>query len=567
MKIALGLFHFNVQYVAGDPAAYHRYCTQVVLPFLHAIASCNEFRVTFEMSGNGLEFLAENYPAAIDLLHSLIADNKIELVSSTSTPTLWVAFPWRDLEQSIKLNRKVLERLNLPVSRIFFAQEGFFGSGLKVVSDWFDIAVCKDDTLRMLGGAAEVRPFYQLGKLTVIVGANHLLNELLGSIIRASQKVRAMECSSFYEAHIREAVNTASHSAAECIDGNTAGMQWHWYHLGSAHHFTTPASPQNWETFFYDPGWMALSVGVFDQLLTEGYRLGFIREFARCLKKLPLEPLPRMLEGSWNPKRSGGVYVWMGRQQHRWQRTLAILMLAWRARTTLRQAELALNGVPDLSMRQELQGEIDEIWKQQILAESSDPLGWAPLPCEVNFGRQQGERVLKTCAASMSRLPRVVAQIEKRMGTRIATPLVATELIGAEGNAEWFQISKSLYLCEARFRAVQRACGIRFKRNLGSTIYCPSGSEQQPVAIALDEFQQSEFYLPLTNGFISLHHDLHLIRDNCSAAVAARLLKHEPWVTFAVEGILEGRLYQWRFFLLQGTVEDAVRTANQINSI
>jgi hypothetical protein len=140
-----------------------------VLPFLRAIASRTEFRVTFEMAGNGLEFLADHYPVAIDLLHDLIAKNKIELISSTYAPTLWVAFPGRDLEQSIKLNQKVLERLKLPASRIFFAREGFFGSGLEVVSDWFDIAVCKDDTLRMFANGAAGRPVYRLGKLTVVV--------------------------------------------------------------------------------------------------------------------------------------------------------------------------------------------------------------------------------------------------------------------------------------------------------------------------------------------------------------------------------------------------------------
>src|SRR6267154_113043 len=105
MKLALGLFHFNVQYVAGDLSSYHRYCTQAVIPFLNTIAQNRNYRVSFEISGSGLEFLSQHYPFAISLLRELIARSQVELVSSTYAPTLWVAFPKLDLVRSIQLNQ------------------------------------------------------------------------------------------------------------------------------------------------------------------------------------------------------------------------------------------------------------------------------------------------------------------------------------------------------------------------------------------------------------------------------------------------------------------------------
>jgi hypothetical protein len=87
------------------------------------------------------------------------------------------------------------------------------------------------------------------------------------------------------------------------------------------------------------------------------------------------------------------------------------------------------------------------------------------------------------------------------------------------------------------------------------------------VRFALGEFPQPDFYLPLANGFISLSEDLHLIRNNCSVAVAAHIVKDDPWITFAVEGAPDGRLFEWRFLVVRGSVDMAVRTANEMNCI
>ncbi len=140
MKIALGLFHFNVQYVAGDVALCHRYCTQAVIPFLQEIALDRRYRVSFEMAGSGLEFLSQHYPEAIKLLRDLIARNQVELISSAYVPTVWVAFPKRDLVKSVEINRACLQSLGLSAADIFFSQEAFFGPGLKAISHLFKIA-------------------------------------------------------------------------------------------------------------------------------------------------------------------------------------------------------------------------------------------------------------------------------------------------------------------------------------------------------------------------------------------------------------------------------------------
>jgi hypothetical protein len=525
------------------------------------------------MAGNGLEFLADNYPEAIETLSTLIEQDRIELVSSTYAPTLWVAFPRRDLERSIKLNRVALERLGLRASPIFFAQEGLFGAGLEVVSDWFNLAVCKEDTLRVFANGAGGRPVYRLGKLCVVIGANHILHEMASGVIRSMQQGRAPDCNLFYEAHMQEAVNSYSHSAAEYVEGSAGDLTWRWYHLGSAHHFTTTAPPQNWETFFCDPEWMTMTCGLMENLLAERFHFSFIEEFARCFKPSMLESLPTAIESSWNPNRSLGVYTWMGKQEQRWQSGGGLLTLAWRARRSLRQSELAVDALPDGAHKQQLQRQLNDIWREQIVGESSDPFGWSPLPCEVNFGREQGDRVLQMCAALSARLPAGAGTDSTTLaswrgfGVRLNNPLATSELLGAEGSVEWRQISDGLHVCEARFRADAHTCGLRFKRSSSSVAYSPSGCEDRAISIALNDFPQSSIYLPLANGFISIGDELHLIRDNCTVAIAAHVVKDEPWVTFAVDGTSEGRLFEWRFFLVRGTQQDALQAANLINLI
>lgn len=572
MKLALGLFHFNIAEVSGEISAPHRYCTQVVLPFLHAIKAEPSLRVTFEMAGSGLEFLAEHYPTAIDLLRDLVARRQIELVSSTYAPTLWVAFPWRDLEKSILLNRKVLEKLDLKAAPVFFAQEGFFGPGLEVVSDWFDVAVCRDTTLRYFSDPVNPAPAYKAGRLTVIVGANHLLNEIASAIIAETENGRNPSMSLAHEARVQEAVQSSFQSQSDCIEGESNGTAWHWYHVGSAHHFTTTGSPQNWENFFCDPEWMNVTAGALLRLSEHEFQPGSIMEFARQVERQQLQPLIRVIEADWSPKLTQGVYAWMGRHEHRWEAGSALLTVIWRARHAVRKLEWALDCLGQ-EPSQRFAPQMNEIWRQLILAESSGPFGGSTLPIDVNSGREQGDRVLQVCAALREQLPacpRASLRQPVRFGEAmpVTVEAVATsELLGGEGRIQWQRTSESLYICEVRLRSEDNLCGVRFKRETEGVTYCPSCAEHKPVTIPADEFPKGEFYLPLANGLISLSEKLHLIRENCTTAVAARVSSEDSWVRFATSGMAEGRVFEWRFHLHCGTLEDAVAAANRINDI
>src|ERR1051326_6684919 len=176
-RIALGLFHFNVQYVAGDLRAYHRYCTEAFIPFLEIVARHQSFRTSISIAGSGLEFIEKYYPSAIRNLKNLISEGKIELLLTTYTPSIWVAFPGRDLRKSIEMNRRCIAGMGLKASNIFFSQECFVGPGLSCLSDICRAVVYKDEYLQHFLNLKEATQF-GIGAMRVAVGSNHLMNEL-----------------------------------------------------------------------------------------------------------------------------------------------------------------------------------------------------------------------------------------------------------------------------------------------------------------------------------------------------------------------------------------------------
>lgn len=576
MKIALGLFHFNVQYVAGDVASYHRYCTQAVIPFLRIIAGNPNYRVTIAMAGSGLEFLASQYPESIDLMRNLIAEKRVELISSTYTPTFWVAFPQRDLIKSIEINQHCLGELGLTASDIFFAQEAFFGPGIKKIGHLFSIAVCKEDYLRYFFETDSFQPIYQLGAVRVVVGRNHLLNELRR--ITRRHGTNGAEFSAFFRKKLDETERLFSESNEETAAGSTREVEWYWYHVGSGHHFCTWSSPEQWETFFADPAWMRLNIRVLDRLIAEGYQLGSITELARALDDGQCETMPPIVEGSLNSGRSQGVYAWMGRQQGAWENDAGILGLAWRSRANVRKCEAIAERTANSYAKKETAVALLNLWKQQLFAESSDPLGWAPLPTETIFGRvasenslQASSRFLAEAAASGMNCETDISNPAPTflmgLGRRTAQPWVCAEFVGAEGEVQWMDVGDQAQICEVLFRASDTERGIRFERASTYVTYCPSGMEDEPITIDLSQMRPEEVYLPLANGLIGVREGIWLVRLNEFGQMAVRISKRDSWLTFAIEGEQNPMRQMWRFVVLKGTVEFAVEMANVLNRI
>ena len=572
MKALLTLFHFNVQYVTGDINRYHRYCSEAITPFLQTVLRNPHWRVSVEMAGSGLEFLNDHYPRTIRLLRDLIEGERIELISSTYTPSLWVAFPRKDLLSSIELNRTCLQRLGLPASRVFFAQEAFFGPAVGTLGAFFDVSLCKDDYLTYFASFKHTAPLYSLGRMPVIVGEGHLLNEL-GARCRSSRWC-GPALTEWHRQRLGGARRRRSPKGPPAPVHAYGETAWRWYHMGSGHHFCTCFSPEDASRFFCDPLWLASNEYVLNSFSDEGFRLATVTEFFNAVRQYPPIPLPPLLEGSWNSKNSRGVLAWMGQERNAWEDIPGLLALAWRAGAALRRLE---QGTGDGARNNaELDKSVAEAWRIQLFAECSDPFGWRPTPGETRFGFEAAEQALRAVASLREvyegppSAEMILQYAVNRPLTRPNRPLVfgpAPRFFGARGAKSFLILDQDRAVWDLQFTSLEAHCGVEFAASVEELIYCPSAMESEVFRIPLRDLRPRIVCVPLTNGLIGVGDGVYLIRDNALGYVAARLDRVKRVVSFGIDRPTKGKEYSWRFFVVRGRVEDAIGFANRINCV
>lgn len=107
-----------------------------------------------------------------------------------------------------------------------FAQEAFFGPGIRVLDDYFDVALCKDDHLAHFLSPDQIAPIYRHGKMRVLVASNHLVGELT----RAMSPPEARDRLCAFHRHTLSQDSNATYVANACA-GDTS---WFWYHAAAA---------------------------------------------------------------------------------------------------------------------------------------------------------------------------------------------------------------------------------------------------------------------------------------------------------------------------------------------
>ncbi len=280
-KMALGLFHFNPHW-GGQLRSRHRHCTEALAPFLRALKRHPGWRVNLEISGSGLEFLQDYYPALVASLRELVSAGQVELISSLYTPALWIAFPRRDLIESILRNRDCLMKLGFKPTRIFFSQEAFFGEVVSTLSDYFDIFICKDDYLNHFFSIDYSNPCFAVGGKQVIVASGHLLYESSLLAHAEPQLAPALGLTERHRLYIEHSSELNNGRNFPARNGRFGSVEWHWYHCGDGNHFGTIYKPQDLERSYNDPAWerwceavsAIMNIAVFGFLLFRSLRRG-----------------------------------------------------------------------------------------------------------------------------------------------------------------------------------------------------------------------------------------------------------------------------------------------------
>jgi hypothetical protein len=450
IKLALGLHHFNIAYVAGNEASYHRQVREAVLPFLQMLERHPSWQTTIEMSGFSLEFLAQHYPNILDYIKSLIENGQIELISCTYAPQLWIAYPFEDLIKSIEINLELLHQLELPSSRIFFTQENFFGPQVRQLDSYYDAAVVKDDYYYYLNDPpppqTAIPAAFRFGSLDLIVGWGHILEEMARQVYpsftpemnqslvppgkspkglfrnlrhqwqnarylagkRMEQKYQAQAIDNRFIEWSDRAKQLLWQARCKSLFGSplsfrtskTNHIEWTWYHMGSGERYSKAATaPSDWKHYVLDPDWLSLAEHCLENIEKRGFRLATISTFLQHIREMNDDPPQsgRIINGAWNMAKSQEARVWLNWNRNPWEDDQAVIRHVTRSSQALRKAEA--NAKTDADRRF-----IAGLWKDQLLAETSDATGWWPEPCEVNFSLSKIDIILEQLTKKKSNL-------------------------------------------------------------------------------------------------------------------------------------------------------------------
>lgn len=570
-KFALGLFHFNVQYEVGVPETYHRYAREAINPFVHTLNRSPNWNVSLAMSGTCLEFVADHYPKTFDTLVEMTHSGKVELISSLYTPAIWVAYPWEELASSIDENIRCLERLGLPTSRFFLAQEFFFGEGLQQLIGTVDAAICKDDYLTHFYDWQPRSPIAERSGLPVVVGSNHLLNHL-NHFLDDSEVHRSRTLPSTHRRLLDWAREKNQGKEFRASKGEIGDLEWYWYHMGSGHHSCIPWNPVDIANCHFDPSWLSLVMDSLDYLSANGFIMTTIGNWFDRVRGNPRQSLPQLVEGSLNSADSGGVLTWMGQEKNGWEENDAVLARTSRSRIQLRSVEALLSETPA-----SVGPALHQARKAQMLAEGSGPLGWQPTPREVQYGLQASGDVLAVTGQILDEYGKSVSDVATDRPPRLdydsslrcvssLDDVVSSAGIGSE-SISITQIGDGVMMLEADFLPASRHFGILFSYSTKFLSYSPSGLEQTLVHVPLNQLRLSEVCLPLANGLLRIQENLYVVKDLRYCHVAARIQKSTGFAEFAITSSdMAVRRYRWRFYVLTGASgESAIDFANTLN--
>jgi hypothetical protein len=110
-----------------------------------------------------------------------------------------------------------------------------------------------------------------------------------------------------------------------------------------------------------------------------------------------------------------------------------------------------------------------------------------------------------------------------------------------------------------------RRIGVTFPGSLEEIQYCPALQEETPVSCTRSDFLWDHYVLPLPNGMIALDDGRYVIKDTAVVHVGAFIYPDRGDVTFADETAQPGEPVTWVFYLVEGSLSEAVSAANRIN--
>lgn len=566
-KFVLSLYHFNIQYVAGglkgilegspdfDLSAEEvedMIVKESFEPVLDLYLRHPHWHGNIELQGYFIEVLERRHPDVLQKLKTLANKGQIEIVSFHFSDQLFLAYPRKDMEWSLKLNRDVFERNGLPLSGVVFTQEGQFGEGMAqfMKENGFKIALMPKNLMRYLHPEVDVTPFpyCKLRDIDVLLaGRGIYINDFVAE----------------------------------------------WSFFGDGELLATGgSSPYLGKSLFkYKPETMEEYEGNLLTKESQGFKISTISEYINELASSGIMPenCPPVLDGTWQPDDTRNLYRWMGddpalNTQNTWDNV--VLIRNFKSRNKLVALE-SLIGYADsfkLIDRNEWMDKLRDAWRYQLFAEVSDSTGWTPWEGEVRYSLDNAkiaEEKADTIAKELAdKLNFHFLAIDSKSGKPLkelstAMRLKADEILNVKIDAEgrevttnWTRVSdKPVYELEVNFSPTTsaRAVSVTFPRWTDRIIYSPALLEDEVIEYSVSDFGFEEITLPLSNGLIGLDDDIFVIKDNSTVHLAGIIPAKEKIITFMDETAPLDEPFTWRFYIVYGSKDDALNFADSVN--
>ena len=540
-KVAMAVYHFNLQYVAGDQRIERRIVRESIIPLLDFYEAHPNYKGDFEIQGWALEVIQEEFPQVIERLRALINNGQLELVVAHYSDQLFIGYPAIDLQRSVELSDKVLKKLNLKRSRVFFAQELQWSPALaSALQGKYDVVVTSGDPYGYYrSNAMPLEWFEYAGKrMLVLLGGGK----------------KDLKC-----------------------------CRWDWAFFDDGEVFST----RDYMSDFYRvPEWEKQHVDKFKRLENEGYRFVTVTEFVELLKKrgYKIPVIPYLPEGTWNMS-AGGPYNWLGKQGGGAETDGPTRARHFQARNWVLTAQTLVKKVIDRLQepRAFIMKVLELAWQHLLLGEVSDSSGWSPFPIEVRYTdeectvAEQGARTLieEILKATHRDTGSVLVDIqtgEVKSATKpactpqgqVSYPPVPILALGASYSITARKFSDKLYRVEITVtRPEDGQIEIAFPLSGKVHYYSPPLGEDSLVTVPTD--LKHDPILSLVNGLFTLGNGWNLIKDNTVEHLAGTWRYKTNELVFR-EGLRSDvPAAKMAFYLHRGTPEEGLKLANRLN--
>lgn len=540
-KYAISMFHYNLQYVAGDYKIENRIIKESFYPALKFFAKNPKYKVDFEIQGYAIEVLAEEYPEIFKLFKKLIDRGQIELVIAHYSDQFFIGYPALDLKKSIEISDKILAKYGLKRSKVFFGQEiQWTPAYASVLKNTHNLVVTSSDPHR-----------YYRGETLPLVNVKYGEDEILALIGAGEKKLKNVE--------------------------------WTYAFLDDGEVFN---SLDYRSDFYRVPEQEAKSIAEYRRLEKEGFEFVTMSELATIIKNDPdykIPDYPFVPEGTWNMSVCG-PFMWMGRQRSGIETDGITRALSYEVRGKVLAAEVLINKAEtsgeDVA---EMEEWLEDAWKHLLLSEVSDASGWTPWLVEVQYTANEVatvenllDKIFEKLKTSVLADGKILLVNTSDRQTEVVDAIPVQQLsdsylpiqysVRADSyNAKIKEVAPGLFRFDIEaFRPVDGAVEIAFNTAKDGLHYSAGAGEDIFVKIPVDLKHNPAF--TLSNGFIDLGTGYSLIKDCSVEHIAATWRQPEQKLVFREELNPKNPKMNMRFYVLKGEVGTALKFANRLNT-